>query len=162
MHRCEPKQLPVCCIFKTHINTLITMKKTLLTALAACALLIGGYTQALAGEPCNNSQTCQTSACKAQQGFEKVGEGAEEAAVNSYETVKDGTEKAYNKVKDGTVSTYNKARKGTVKTYNKAKKGTVKTYNKVKDGTEKAYKKAKKDAKGFWKKTKEEIHNAMD
>ena len=94
------------------------MKKTLISALAALAVLIGSVAPVYAAEPCNN--TCQ-SAQQAQNGFQKIGDGVEQAAVGSYNTVKNGT-----------VNTYKKAKKGTVKAYDKTKNGIEKGADAVK------------------------------
>lgn len=116
------------------------MKKTIISALAAIALLLGGFSPIYAAEPCN--KTCQAKE-QAQNGFQKIGNGVEEAAVGSYNTVKNGT-----------VDTYNKAAKGTKKTYKKAKKETVRAYNKSKEGVKKAYNKSKNAVVHQYDKTK--------
>lgn len=109
------------------IKTYTTMKKTILSAMAAVAMLMGGYAAAFAQEPCN------TNACQAKEGFETIGEGTEKAATNSYEVVKEGTVNAYEKTKEGTVNAYEKAKEGTVNTYEKAKEGTVNLWNEAKE-----------------------------
>lgn len=110
------------------------MKKTILTAMTAVALLMGGYVSAFAEEPCN------TSACQAKEGFETVGEGTEKAAEGSYNVVKEGAEKGYEKTKEG-----------------------VKTgYEKTKEGVETGYEKTKEGVTNVWEKTKEAIHKATE
>lgn len=109
------------------------MKKTVLTAVAAVALLFGGYTSAFAEEPCNNETQCTTSACQAKEGFETIGEGTENAAKGSYQVVKEGTENAYEKTKEGTEKAYETVKEGTVSTYEKAKEGTVNLWNEAKE-----------------------------
>lgn len=127
------------------------MKKTVLTAMASVALLLGGYTGAFAETPCNNQNQCTTSQCQAKEGFETVGEGAENAAVGSY-----------NVVKEGTVNTYEKAKEGTENAYEKTANGVEKGYKVVKEGTENAYEKTKEGTVNLWNKTKEAIHNATE
>lgn len=126
------------------------MKKTLLTSLAAMALLLGGYASAFAAEPCNETP-CTTSACQAQQGFEKIGEGTENAAVGSYNVVKEGTINTYEKAKEGTVNAYEKTAEGVETGYNVVKEGTINTYEKAKEGTV-----------NLWNEAKEKIHNATE
>lgn len=121
------------------------MKKTILTAMAAVALLMGGYASAFAEEPCTTSQ------CQAKEGFETIGEGAENAAVGSY-----------NVVKEGTVNTYEKAKEGTVNAYEKAKEGTENAYETVKEGTVNAYEKTKEGTVNLWESAKEKIHEATE
>lgn len=125
------------------------MKKTIMSAMATLAILLGGATSAFAQAPCepNNECTpapcyneCTTPACQAQQGYETIGEGTKQAAVGSYNTVKEGA-----------VNTYNKAVNGVENGYETVKEGTVNTYNKAKNGVE-----------GLWNKTKEAIHEATD
>lgn len=120
------------------------MKKTFLTAMAAFALLVGAYCNVYAEEPCN-------SQCQAQTGFQKIGEGTKEAAVGSYNVVKEGTENAYEKTKEGTENAYEKTKEGTVNAYETVKEGTVNTYEKAKEGTV-----------NLWNEAKEKIHNATE
>lgn len=127
------------------------MKKTILTAMAAFALLLGGYANAVAAEPCNNTNECTTSACQAQQGYETIGEGTKQAAVGSYNVVKEGTENIYEKTKEGSVKAYEKTANGVEKGYNVVKEGTVNTYEKAKEGTV-----------NLWNEAKEKIHNATE
>lgn len=101
------------------------MKKTVLSAVAAMALIFGGFATAFAQEPC--------SPCEAREGFENIGEGVKQAATGSYNTVKEGTVQTYEKAKEGTVGAYEKVKEGTVQTYEKAKEGTVGAYEKVKE-----------------------------
>lgn len=121
------------------------MKKTLLTAMAAIALLLGGNAAAFAEEPCN------TPACQACEGFETIGQGAENAAVGSY-----------NVVKEGAVNTYNKAAEGVETGYEKTKEGVETGYNVVKEGTVNTYEKAKEGTVNLWNEAKEKIHNATE
>lgn len=109
------------------------MKKTILTAIAAVALLMGGYVGAYAEEPCNNENQCTTSQCQAQQGYETIGEGAKEAAEGSYNVVKEGTVNAYEKTANGVEKGYEAVKEGTVNTYEKAKEGTVNLWNQAKE-----------------------------
>ena len=109
------------------------------------ALLFGGYGAAMAGEPCNSSNECypsecNTPACQAQEGFQTIGQGVENAASGSYNTVKEGT-----------VNTYEKAANGVEKGYEYVKEGTVNTYEKAKNGVE-----------NVWNSAKEKIHNATE
>lgn len=128
------------------------MKKTILTAMAAVALLLGGYANSFAQEPCCNPEPeCYTAPCEAQEGFQTIGEGTQQAAEGSYNTVKEGTENAYQTVKEGTVNAYEKTKEGTENAYETVKEGTVNTYEKAKEGTV-----------GLWEKTKEAIHNATE
>ena len=114
------------------------MKKTVLAAIAVIAMLGGGFAQAYAEEPCNNSSECATPACQAAKGYETIGEGAKQAAVGSYETVKEGTVNAYDKTKEGTQKAYETVKEGTVNTYEKAKEGTVNLWNEAKEKIHKA------------------------
>lgn len=120
------------------------MKKTVLSAMAAIAIILGGYASAFAQEPCNTNTECYpntectTPVCQAKEGFETIGEGTKEAATGSYEVVKEGT-----------VNTYNKAANGVESGYETVKEGTVNTYNKAKNGVE-----------NFFENTKEKIHEA--
>lgn len=109
------------------------MKKTILSAMAAVALILGGYATAFAEEPCNNSNECTTSSCQAKEGFETIGEGASQAAQGSYNTVKEETVNTYNEAKNGVEKGYNVVKEGTVNTYEKAKKGTVNLWNEAKE-----------------------------
>lgn len=113
------------------------MKKTLLCAFAACALLFGGFNTAFADEPCN---VCDTPPCQAREGFQTIGEGVKEAATGSYETVKEGT----------------------INVYNKAANGVETGYEKTKEGVETGYEKTKEGVVGLWNTTKEKIHNATE
>lgn len=113
------------------------MKKTILTAIAAVALLLGGNAYAQAQEPCYNANECApecapapectpapecpTSECQAQQGYETIGQGTKEAAEGSYNVVKEGAENAYEKTKEGVETGYEKAKEGTVNLWNKTK-----------------------------------------
>lgn len=109
------------------------MKKTILTAMAAVALLLGGYANLYAEEPCNNANECTTSSCQAQQGFETVGQGTKQAAEGSYNVVKEGVENAYEKTANGVENGYETVKEGTVNTYEKAKEGTVNLWNEAKE-----------------------------
>ena len=149
------------------LKTYNAMKKTILTAMAAVALLFGGYAAAFADEPCTTSQ------CQAKEGFSKIGEGISEAATGSYNTVKEGTvnaydktaegvENAYDKTADGTVKVYNKAAEGVENAYDKTAEGTVNVYNKTAEGTVNVYNKAKEGTVNLFEKTKEAIHKATE
>lgn len=138
------------------------MKKTILTAVAAVALLFGAYSNVMAEEPCNQQTECTTSQCQAQQGFETIGEGAENAAVGSYNTVKEGTENAYQTVKEGTENAYDQTKEGTENAYETVKEGTVNAYETVKEGTVNTYEKAKEGTVNLWNKAKEKIHEATE
>ena len=127
------------------------MKKTILSAMAAVALILGGYVSAFAEEPCNSNTQCTTSSCQAQEGFQTIGTGAEQAAEGSY-----------NVVKEGTVNTYEKAKEGTVKAYEKTANGVEKGYNVVKEGTVNTYEKAKEGTVNLWNEAKEKIHEATE
>ena len=127
------------------------MKKTILTAMAAVALLLGGYANVFAEEPCNNQNQCTTSTCQAKEGFETVGEGTKQAAEGSY-----------NVVKEGAVNTYEKAKEGTVNAYEKTANGVEKGYEAVKEGTVNAYEKTKEGTVNLWNEAKEKIHNATE
>ena len=113
------------------------MKKTLISAFAAVAILLGGIAPAYAKTECT-SNTCQATE-QANNGFKAIGQGVEQAATGSYNTVKNGTVETYNKAKKGTKHAYRKAKKGTVKAYDKAKKGIVKQYDKTKKGLEEIF-----------------------
>lgn len=127
------------------------MKKTILTAMAAVALLLGGYTQAFAQEPCYTENECGAPACQAQEGFQTIGEGTQEAAVGSYNTVKEGATNFYEKAKEGTVNAYEATANGVETGYNAVKEGSVNTYEKAKEGTV-----------NLWNEAKEKIHNATE
>lgn len=116
------------------------MKKTIISALAAIAILIGNVAPAFAAEPCNN--TCQ-SIEQTQNGFQSIGQGISQAAEGSYNTVKNGTVNTYNKAKNGTVKAYDKTRNGARKAYRKTKKGVENAYDKTKNGVVNAYDKTK-------------------
>lgn len=103
------------------------MKKNILTALAAIALVFGGAINVFAEEPCNNSQ------CQAKEGFETIGEGVKNAAEGSYNTVKEGTTGAYEKTSNAVSEGYEKVKEGTEKTYNKTKEGVVNLFNETKE-----------------------------
>lgn len=135
------------------------MKKTLLCAFAACALLFGGFNTAFADEPCN---VCDTPPCQAREGFQTIGEGVKEAATGSYETVKEGTINVYNKAANGVETGYEKTKEGTVNVYNKAANGVETGYEKTKEGVETGYEKTKEGVVGLWNTTKEKIHNATE
>ena len=123
------------------------MKKTILTSVAAIALVFGGFAQAFAEEPCNGT----ASQCQAKEGFQTIGEGVENAAEGSYNTVKEGTVEVYGKTKEGAENAYEKTKNGTVNAYETVKNGTVETYEKTKNGIE-----------NFFENTKEKIHNATE
>ena len=125
------------------------MKKLFITGLATLALLLGGVPASYAGNPNECTNTECTSAAKAKQSFECAGAATKNAAVNSYNTVKEGTVNVYDQAKEGTVNAYDKVKDGTVNAYDKVKDGTVNTYNKAKDGVV-----------NLWDKTKAKIHNA--
>lgn len=101
------------------------MKKTFLSAMAVAAILFGGFATALASEP--------SAAEQAREGFENIGQGVQQAAEGSYQTVKEGTVSTYEKAKEGTEGAYQTVREGTVSSYEKAKEGTVGAYEKVKE-----------------------------
>lgn len=121
--------------------------------MAALAILLGGYSTALAQEPCTPCyQTeCTTPQCQAQEGFETVGEGAKQAAVGSYNTVAEGTENAYNTVAEGTENVYEKSKTGVENAAETVAEGTVNTYEKAKSG-----------AVNLWNQTKAKIHEATE
>lgn len=132
-------------VYKIVIKNLGIMKKILIASMATVALLLGGASSAFAEEPCCNSS------CQAKEGFETIGEGAKQAATNSYEVVKEGT-----------VNTYEKAKGGVETGYEKTKEGVTEGYEVVKEGSTKTYEKAKKGVVNLWNSAKEKIHKATE
>lgn len=131
------------------------MKKTVLSLMAAFAIIFGGAMPALADNTNSNTCTpCNETCAPAEQancGFQTIGNGIENAAEGSYNVVKEGTVNTYNKVANGTVNAYDKTKEGTVNAYETVKEGTVNAYEKTKEGTV-----------NLWDKTKAAIHKATE